>query len=138
MATGAGDQAGGNAAGSAGDNTGGFTAGHRDSLPRFEALPGVRMAPLGGERLMLNLVWIEPGAVVPRHAHLHEQGGTVLEGELILTVGNERRVLRPGDLWVIAGDTPHGAVAGANGCLALDVFSPPRQDYLDRARAAGG
>jgi quercetin dioxygenase-like cupin family protein len=67
---------------------------------------------------------------VPIHQHPHEQAGYVLEGLLNLQVGDAVWPLTPGDAYVLPGGTPHGATTGPEGCVVLDVFAPPREDYL--------
>jgi quercetin dioxygenase-like cupin family protein len=106
--------------------------GSQSSLPGFSPVPGVTMQCLTGGKLMLNFVRLEPGAVVPTHHHLHEQAGTVLEGVIFLTVGDETRPLRLGDAYVIPPNVPHSATTDGQGCLVIDVFTPPREDYLSR------
>lgn len=103
--------------------------------PTFTGFPGIDMQPLSGARVMINRVVIAPGSIVPEHHHPHEQAGYVLEGILRLSVAGETWDLHPGDAYILPGDTPHGAVSGPEGCVVLDVFSPPRQDYLDRLRS---
>lgn len=103
---------------------------HRDTIRSLSPIPGVTMSPLTGEKLMFNFVRIEPGAVVPIHHHPHEQAGTVLEGTLIMTIGDETRHLTYGDAYVAPPHVPHGATTDEQGCLVLDVFSPPREDYI--------
>jgi quercetin dioxygenase-like cupin family protein len=105
-----------------------------DTLPGFEPAAGIRMNIMVGGRVMVNWVRIEPGAAVPTHAHEHEQVGFVLEGEIHMTIGDETRVLVPGHAYTIPGNYPHAAVAGPQGCLVIDVFSPPREDYRAVAR----
>ena len=100
----------------------------------FSPIPGITMRSLTGGRLMLNRVEIDPDVEVPRHNHAHEQAGLVLEGALDLTVGDETRTLRPGDAYTCPPDLPHRAVAGPAGCVVLDVFSPPREDYVALVR----
>lgn len=102
----------------------------------FSPAAGVAMRSLSGERVMLNLVTIDPGAIVPEHSHSNEQAGYVVRGELILTIAGETRSLRPGDGYVAPADVPHGATAGAEGCDVLDVFTPPRPDYVEAAARA--
>jgi len=46
-----------------------------------------------------------------------------------LTVGDEARTYRAGDSYYIPGDVPHSAVA-PEGAVVVDVFCPPREDYL--------
>lgn len=60
---------------------------------------------------------------LPPHAHLG-QWGTVLAGELHLTMNGTTQVLRPGDTYDIPAGTEHGARAIA-GTVALDVFEEP-------------
>ena len=112
-----------------------------DKILPFNPVQGIAMRSLAGDKLMLNLVTIEPGAVVPNHSHDNEQGGYVVRGELILTIAGETRSLQPGDCYIAPANVPHGATAGSDGCDVLDVFSPPRPDYVDaaaKARAGDG
>lgn len=111
---------------------------HRiESLPRLQPVPGVEMSVMAGGAMMANWVRIDPGAGIPTHSHIHEQMGVVLEGEIEMTIGNESRTCRPGDAYTIPGDVPHSGMAGPNGCLVLDIFSPPREDYIAQARVNG-
>jgi quercetin dioxygenase-like cupin family protein len=105
-----------------------------DSLPSLTPIPGITMSVMVGGNVMMNWVRIEPGVSVPAHAHEHEQDGLVLEGEIIMTIGDETRTLRPGHAYTIPGNLSHGATAGPAGCLVLDVFNPPRADYIAAAK----
>jgi quercetin dioxygenase-like cupin family protein len=100
----------------------------------FSPVPDVEMRVVSSDKLMLNFVRIAPGGVVPTHHHHHEQGGTVLEGVLILTIAGETRHVRPGDAYLIPGGVQHSATTDGGGCLVLDVFAPPREDYLPKNR----
>ncbi len=95
-----------------------------------EIFPGVHIYTTAGNEVMLSLVEFEPHSVVEWHEHPHEQAGLLLEGELEFFIGDERQVLRPGDMWRIPGGVRHKAVAGPQPVRALDVFHPIRQDYL--------
>ncbi len=99
-------------------------------LPSFEPLDGVEMSVMSGARSMANWVRIEPGVSVPAHSHPHEQIGLVLEGTIELRIGDDTRLIGTGVSYVIAGGVEHAATAGEDGCLVLDIFSPPREDYL--------
>ena len=79
--------------------------------------------------MMLSLVEFAPGAVVEAHSHPHEQAGIVLDGRAQFFVGDEARVLGPGDMYVIPGNVTHRVVALEAGLKALDVFHPIREDY---------
>lgn len=105
-------------------------------LPRVPLRDGITGRFVAGERMMFSFVQLEPGAVMPDHAHPHEQLGYVVEGVLILTIAGERRELVPGDAYAIPGGVRHEAIGGPDGCLALDAFAPPREEYLAIARSA--
>lgn len=95
-----------------------------------EVFPGVTIRTTAGTGMMLSVVHLEAGAVVPEHAHPHEQMGLLISGRLEFTIGGQTRTLGPGDRWSIPGGVPHRVVAVGGPALALDVFHPIREDYL--------
>lgn len=109
-----------------------------DEVAGFALAPGAVGRPLFGERAMLNLVELEPDAVVPPHSHPQEQLGVVLRGEMRLTVQGVEHVLREMDAYVVRGDVEHSATFGPEGATVLDVFDPVREDYLEMWREATG
>ena len=62
--------------------------------------------------------------------HAEQQIAIIVSGELIFTVGGETRVMTPGELVVIPPHVPHGGFSGPEGCVAIDVFTPPREGIL--------
>ena len=86
-----------------------------------------------GDRMMLAHVYLERGCVVPRHSHENEQITYILEGALRFHIGAdgaEEIVVRAGEVLHIPSNVPHMAVA-LEDTLDVDIFSPPRQDWLD-------
>ncbi len=71
---------------------------------------------------------IKVGAEIPEHSHPHEQVANLIEGEFELTVAGESRVVKPGDIAVIAPNTLHSGRAVTE-CRIIDVFHPVREDY---------
>ena len=96
---------------------------------RRELAPGVTLRTMWGEKVMLSLVECAPHSVVPNHSHPHEQAGIVMQGDFDMTIGGETKRLKPGDAYVIPGGVEHSVQAGDGWALALDVFSPPREEY---------
>lgn len=94
---------------------------------------GVEGRPVSGDRAMAVLVRFDPDVVVPRHRHSEEQLGVVIAGELVLAEDEGERTLVVGDAYVIPTGTDHWARSGAEGCTCVEVFSPPRGDYLSVA-----
>lgn len=98
-------------------------------VKRREMAPGVNLRTMWGDKIMMSLVEIAPEAVVPSHTHPHEQAGMVVSGEFEFTIGGETKTVKQGDAYVIPGGVEHGVVGSAGWSLALDIFSPPRDDY---------
>jgi quercetin dioxygenase-like cupin family protein len=95
---------------------------------------GVTARFVTGERMMFSFVRLAPGKEVPLHSHPHEQLGHIIEGSLLMTIAGEEREIRAGDAYVIPGGVLHKAIGGPQGGLALDVFAPVREDYVELAR----
>jgi len=94
-----------------------------------ELAPGVLARTFWGNRMLISVVDLAADAVVPLHSHLHEQAGTVVSGQLELTVAGETRQLEPGATYIIPGGVEHGARTGDRPARVMDVFSPVREDY---------
>ena len=90
-----------------------------------------------GDRMMLSHVYLKKGAIVPRHSHENEQITYILEGGLRFWIGpDESEVIdvMAGDVLHIPSFVQHKAEALAD-TLDVDIFSPPRQDWLDKTDA---
>lgn len=98
-------------------------------LRPYELRHGITARAVHGERVTMAVVDLEPEVELPEHHHENEQLGFVMEGEITMTIGGERRTLHRGDTYRIPGDVPHHARAGAAGCTVVDVFSPVRSDW---------
>jgi quercetin dioxygenase-like cupin family protein len=103
----------------------------------FTLAPGATARALFGERAMLNLVELAPGATVAPHQHPHEQLGLILRGSMTMAIGAEDREIREDDAYVVPPGVRHGGTAGPDGAVLLDVFAPVREDYRAAAEAAG-
>ena len=87
-----------------------------------------------GERAMVAQVFLKKGAVVQTHTHESEQITYILEGALRLWLGanGEQEVtVNAGEILTIPSNVPHRAEA-LEDTLDVDVFSPPRQDWIDK------
>ena len=78
---------------------------------------------------MLSLVTFAPDAVVPTHSHPHEQMGMMVSGTMEFTIDGETRVLSGNEMYFVPGGVPHAAKGGPGGAVALDAFSPPREEF---------
>jgi len=81
-----------------------------------------------GERMMVTLTPFKKGQEVGTHAHPHEQAGYCIQGRFVLTIDGVSTVIEPDDSYVIPGGASHGYQV-LEDSLAVEVFSPPREDY---------
>jgi quercetin dioxygenase-like cupin family protein len=82
-----------------------------------------------GDNASLAVVELGPNAVVPEHHHEQEQLGLCIKGSISFTVDGERRALGPGGTWRIPSNAVHDGVAGPDGAIVVDIFSPIRSDW---------
>ena len=107
------------------------------SIPWEGTGPGVSRQVLGHDPgLMLVSVRFQQGSIGPVHRHPHRQVSYVVAGRFEVSIGDATRVLGAGDCFIVPPDAPHGVVALEDGAL-VDVFAPPRADFLAAAERAG-
>lgn len=104
-----------------------------DDMPREAMNELIDRRLVTGERIMLAHVYLKKGAVVPLHHHDNEQMTYILEGKLRFWIGSEDADpidIGPGEVLHLPSNVPHKAEA-LEDTFDVDVFSPPRQDWLD-------
>lgn len=94
------------------------------------ALPGIELKTLvHGEKTLMTEFLLEEGRQLPKHSHPHEQTGYLIKGHIRLTIGAKDYDVLPGDSWCIPGEVEHCAEI-IEDSVAIEVFSPLREDYL--------
>ena len=104
-----------------------------ESMPKEHLSEKIERRMITGDRVMITHIYMKKGCVVPRHQHHNEQITYVLEGLLRFKLGaaGEQQVdVRAGEVLHIPSDLPHTAEA-LEDTLDVDIFDPPRQDWLD-------
>ena len=107
-----------------------------DDVERESVTPDIARQLFTGKRMMLAQVFLDKGAIVPKHSHDNAQLTWVVEGALKFWLGDEgepgyeERIVSAGEVMYIPSNVPHKAEA-LEDTLDVDVFSPPRQDWLD-------
>ena len=105
---------------------------HRwDDMPKEQVNDLLARRLITGERMMLAHVYLDKGSIVPRHAHENEQVSYIVSGALKFVMDDREIVVRGGELIQIAPNVPHAAEV-VEDCVAIDVFSPVRQDWIDK------
>jgi len=108
-----------------------------NDMPREKVNEQLSRRLITGDRLMLAHVYLKKGCVVPRHSHENEQVTYVLDGALRFLVGDDGAneiVVRAGEVLHLPANVPHEAHA-LEDTLDVDVFSPPREDWLNKTDA---
>ena len=104
-----------------------------DDMPKERVTDAINRRLVTGDRMMLAHVYLEKGAIVPKHSHDNEQITYILSGALHFWIGDDgedEMDVRAGEVLHIPSNVPHKAEA-LEDTLDVDVFSPPRQDWLD-------
>jgi quercetin dioxygenase-like cupin family protein len=83
-----------------------------------------------GARTMLARLVLKKGARVPLHHHFHEQISQVVSGALDFLLDEGTVTVRAGEVLCIPPHAPHAVIA-VEDSVALDIFNPPRQDWID-------
>ena len=102
-------------------------------MPKEKVTDQISRRLVAGQQMMLAHVYLDKGAVVPRHQHHNEQLTYILDGALRFWIGeheDEIIDLRAGEVLHIPSNVWHKAEA-LEDTLDVDVFSPPREDWLN-------
>src|SRR5215813_4373263 len=105
---------------------------HRWSdIPPEPINPSIARQFISAERVTIARFELTRGGVVPRHAHENEQVSYIVSGALKFVLDDREVVVRGGELIQIPPNVPHAAEV-VEDCVAIDVFSPVRQDWIDK------
>jgi quercetin dioxygenase-like cupin family protein len=106
-----------------------------NDVPTTEFHPGVHLQAIGGEQVCLCKATYEPGKTVPRHSHAHtEQVMVILDGEVTMTIADETKTLKAGDVVVVNRGIEHSLISEP-GVTFLEALAPVPLDHIpDRER----
>jgi quercetin dioxygenase-like cupin family protein len=108
-----------------------------EDLPKEALKPDLHRRLVSTERMMLAHVYLNKGCIVPQHSHENEQLTYILEGTLRFFLGEDESEVvdvRAGEVLHLPSNLPHKAEA-LEDTLDVDIFVPPRQDWLDGSDA---
>lgn len=104
-----------------------FAAGKSNWKP---VSPGIHRQILAyDDKIMMVKVKFEKGGVGGLHNHLQSQVTHVVKGTFEMTIGENKHIIKEGDSFFVPPFITHGCVCLEEGLL-LDVFSPPREEFL--------
>jgi len=101
-----------------------------DETAWHEVIPGISMSTLVyGDKMLMARFRLQEKSFLPLHSHPHEQTGYLLSGRMTMTIDGKEHDFGPGDSWSIPSGVEHGAFVRET-CIAIEVFSPVREDYM--------
>jgi quercetin dioxygenase-like cupin family protein len=108
---------------------------HREDLPYInltgdEKLPSMSHMLLT-DKILVSFIENPPGCVFPEHAHEAEQVLIILEGEEDHFCGDEKFLMKAGDICVHPPNVPHGGKT-KTGFKGIDIFCPPRKEHVEK------
>lgn len=98
---------------------------------------GITRRFVTSDKIMVAQITFPAGAEVPAHRHHNEQVTYMVSGALKFLFGDaqdQEVVLRAGEVVFIPSNLLHSAVA-LEDTFELDIFSPPREDWIDGSDA---
>lgn len=106
-----------------------------ERAPRLETSKGVRVWIIAnGDKLTMILVELDEGAEVQLHSHPHEQAGYIVKGRVEFRTPSGAHILSEGMAYLVRSNEPHEVRnLGPGTAIAIEVFSPPREDFLKMA-----
>jgi quercetin dioxygenase-like cupin family protein len=90
---------------------------------------GITRQVVHADAMTVARLALQKGAVVPRHSHPNEQVSTIERGRLRFVFDDGEVEVSTGESMQIPANVPH-AVHALEDSVALDLFSPRREDWL--------
>ncbi len=106
-----------------------------NGIEPYPIFPGVGLHGIAGDQVFLGHVTYEPGTTVRRHSHeATEQAMLILSGSLEMTIGDETRTMRTGDVCIVNRTVEH-ELHSAEGVVFIEALGPVPLDHIpDRER----
>jgi quercetin dioxygenase-like cupin family protein len=98
-------------------------------IPEEQMSATISRQAIHGATMTVARIRLRKGAVVPLHQHTNEQISMVESGLMRFVISGEERILRGGETLTIPPNAPH-LVEALEDSLAVDVFSPVREDWI--------
>ena len=102
-----------------------------------ELTKGITTRVFPGDEAMISVVRVEPNAKGTVHSHPQEQWGLLIRGSATRLQSGDTFEVQEGDFWRTPGGIRHGVIGGPDGAVILDVFAPPRAEYLKTGTGFG-
>ena len=99
-------------------------------VPQVEVAPGIRRQMVTGQNVMICRFSFDPFVVTDEHTHRHEQMTLVMQGKVKFMIDGRATIVSAGDVLHFPPHNRHGATMLDEEVVLIDIFSPPREDFL--------
>jgi len=100
------------------------------AIPVEKIADGITRQLIAGDRLMVCRLTLAARTVSPIHSHVHEQMTLVERGRADFFVEGRKQTASAGDVLLFPSGIQHGATMLDEEVVLIDIFSPPREDFL--------
>ena len=108
---------------------------HVEDLPVVNLTEKSKSHMVTGQNTLLSFIENPPNCVFPLHSHPSEQILIMLEGEEDHICGEEKFLMKAGDLCIHPPNVMHGGET-KTGFKGIDIFCPPREEWLQKLKEA--
>ena len=109
---------------------------HYEDTTAFYPHPSVKAHIVSSKKMTVALLAVEPNTYVPVHQHEHEQIMIAIDGAIDLVIDGKLYPFKKGDVVVFPSNLGHGGYVSDEGYSGIDVFSPPRDDFIAKVEEA--
>lgn len=110
---------------------------HFNDIPALKLFPDINVKThlVSAERLTVLFNFWTPDVQVPVHKHEAEQILILTDGACDFIIEGKLYHLEKGDIVILPSNMEHGAYASDKSMQTIEVFSPPRHDYVEKLEA---
>jgi quercetin dioxygenase-like cupin family protein len=88
------------------------------------------LACLHEDTMLMVLYTTFPGYDTPLHTHEHEQVGMVISGKAVMRIGDRKKIVRPGDFYLIPAHTLHSDKSFGDEPFLVMAFYPAGENNV--------
>ena len=103
-----------------------------DNIPVEKTEEGIQRQMVVGQNVMICRFRFAPFKVTAAHSHPHEQMSLIVQGKVKFILGEDERIVGPGDVLHFPSGFWHGATMLDEEVVLIDIFSPIREDFLTK------
>lgn len=103
-----------------------------ENIPFEKIAEGIERQMIVGEKMMICRLRFAPFVVTPEHDHPHEQMTIVERGKVKFFIEGKERIAVAGDVLHFPSKCWHGATMLDEEVILVDIFSPIREDFLQK------